>query len=59
VLFGKTQQRVAIKAIAHPFRLRQRANAQVKINGGLVPVQNAPFQATTLPLYRELRDMFQ
>jgi hypothetical protein len=56
---GKFDQCFAIKAIANPFRLRQRADAQIEINGWLVPVQNTPFQAATLALYRTLRDVFQ
>lgn len=56
---GKLLQSRAVKAIAHPFRQRQRINALTKISGGLIPFQRIPLDAAALTADGKLSKMLK
>ena len=56
---GEARQRLAVHAVAHPLGLRPRADRLVEVDGRLVPVQHAPFEAAAAFLDRDPRQMAQ
>ena len=58
-LLGKRQQGITSQAVLHPFGLGGSAKGFIEINGWLVPVQHAPFEAATATGNGQLRQVTQ